>query len=470
MRADEKILALDATALGQRLRARELSPVEVAQAYLARIEATEPRLNAYITVTAETALEQARAAEREIAAGRWRGPFHGVPVALKDLLYTKGIRTTGGSKVLDDFVPDFDATAWARLKAAGAVLLGKLNMHEFAMGGTSDNPHYGTVHNPYDTRRIPGGSSGGSAAAVVAKSALATLGTDTLGSIRLPAALCGCVGLKPTYGRVSRFGVIADGYSLDHVGPITRSVRDAALMLNVIAGHDPNDATSSHRPVPDFTAGLDANLRGIRVGVLRELTDWVDADIAAGFDRAIAILAGLGARIEPVSVPALHLGLAATFVIARAEGLDYHGGWLGERQDRYGQATRRLLEGAMTIPALAYIRACKARAAIAREVERALDGRSALVAPTTAIAAPEIGQETVAAPDGSRAPVVKKLVPLTAPFDATGHPALAVPSGVTPAGLPLSIQIIGRAFDEASVLSLGHAFEAARGPMPEPAI
>ena len=265
MTTASELLALDVAALGAKLRSRELSPVEVTRAYLDRIKATEPKLNAYVTVTAESALEQARAAEREIAAGRWRGPFHGVPIALKDLMYTKGIRTTAGSKILSEFVPDFDATVWTRLREAGAILLGKLNLHEFACGGTSKSSNFGAVHNPYATDRIPGGSSGGSAAAIVARSALATLGTDTRGSIRVPAALCGCVGLKPTYSRVSRFGVFPLAYTLDHVGPITRTVRDAALMLNVIAGHDPNDSTSSRRPVPDFAAQLDGNLKGTKI-------------------------------------------------------------------------------------------------------------------------------------------------------------------------------------------------------------
>src|SRR6266851_1799076 len=237
----------------------------------------DEQLLAYITVTPQVAREAAHKAESEIAAGNWRGPFHGVPVALKDLCYTKGILTTGGSKILDEFVPDFDCTVWARLRDAGAVLLGKLNLHEFASGATSTNPHWGTCRNPYNLERVPGGSSGGSAAAIVAGMAAATIGTDTGGSIRIPAAFCGCVGLKQTWSRVSRYGVLPLSDSLDHAGPITRSVRDAALMLQVIAGHDPNDPTSSSEPVPDYAAALGRDLKGVRRGIISELA----RDIAA---------------------------------------------------------------------------------------------------------------------------------------------------------------------------------------------
>ncbi|HYA34535.1 MAG TPA: amidase, partial [Candidatus Binataceae bacterium] len=252
--ASNEILEFDAFELSQKIRNRQLSPVEVTQAYIGRIAELDEHLRSYITVTHDEALAAAKRAEDDISARRSRGPFHGVPVALKDLLYTRGIRTTGGSKILADFVPDFDATAWTRLEAQGAVLLGKLNLHEFAYGVTSSNPHWGIARNPYALDRIPGGSSGGSAAAIVARTAPITIGSDTGGSIRIPAALCGCVGLKPTWSRVSRHGVIPLAYTMDHVGPITRTVRDAAMMLNVIAGHDPADSTSSREPVPDYTA------------------------------------------------------------------------------------------------------------------------------------------------------------------------------------------------------------------------
>src|SRR5690348_13309745 len=269
MANSNELLSFSVAELAEKFRSRELSPVEVTDAYLARIEQTEARLHAYITVTVEEARSSARDAEAEIMAGRWRGPFHGIPVALKDLCNTKGILTTSASRALADHVPDHDATVWARLAAQGAVLLGKLNMHEFACGGTAATA-WGTTLNPSDPERIPGGSSSGSAAAIVARSAAATIGSDTGGSIRIPAAFCGCVGLKQTWSRVSRYGVLPLADSLDHAGPITRSVRDAAMMLQVIAGHDPNDPTSSREPVPNFTSAIGHGLKGSRIGVIKQ--------------------------------------------------------------------------------------------------------------------------------------------------------------------------------------------------------
>src|SRR5579863_4809791 len=264
-----ELLSFDVATLGEKIRTREISPVELTEAYLERIDQFRERLLAYITVNRDDARDAARKHETEIAGGNWRGPFHGVPIALKDLCYTRGVLTTGGSKILAAFVPDFDCTVWARLREAGAILLGKLNLHEFAAGVTNTNPHWGICRNPYNLEHIPGGSSGGSGAAIAARTAAATIGTDTGGSIRIPAAFCGCVGMKATWSRVSRYGVMPLSDSLDHTGPITRTARDAALMLNVIAGHDPNDATSSREPVPDYTSRLGGDLKGLRVGVIR---------------------------------------------------------------------------------------------------------------------------------------------------------------------------------------------------------
>src|SRR5216684_7392062 len=318
MAKQDELLNLDIVALSEHFRARELSPVEVTEAYLKRIEETEQRLHAYVTVTADVARNSARDAEKEIIAGRWRGPFHGVPVALKDLCNTRGILTTSGSKVLKDNVPDHDSTLWARLAAQGAVLLGKLNMHEFACGGTAATA-WGTTLNPYDPERIPGGSSSGSAAAIIAGSAAATLGSDTGGSIRIPAAFCGCVGLKQTWSRVSRYGILPLSDSLDHVGPITRSVRDAAAMLQVIAGHDPNDPTSSSEPVPDYAAALGRDLKGVRVGIISELARDIAAEVAQSFDGAMRTLGRLGAIVDEVSIPSIDDASAVALNIMYAE-------------------------------------------------------------------------------------------------------------------------------------------------------
>jgi aspartyl-tRNA(Asn)/glutamyl-tRNA(Gln) amidotransferase subunit A len=460
-KADE-ILNLDVVGLATKLRSRELSPVEVTDAYLDRIAATEKRLCAYITVTAELARAAARRAEREIAAGNWRGTFHGIPVALKDLCCTSGIPTTAGSKVLADYVPDYDATVWTRLAAAGAILLGKLNMHEFACGGTAKTA-WGTTLNPYDPDRIPGGSSSGSGAAIVAHSAAATLGSDTGGSIRIPAAFCGCVGLKQTWSRVSRYGILPLADSLDHVGPITRSVRDAAAMLQVIAGYDPNDPTSSREPVPNYSAALGRDLKGVRVGIVLELSCDVTDQVARALDGAMRTLRNLGAAVDEVSIPSIDGAPAAAMTIMYAEALEYHERWFAERQQDYGRGVRRLLEAAAALPATAYIRSQRARAQTTAEAMRALEGRDVLATPACMTAPLKIAE----AREGKIG--LAQLIRHTAPFNVTGQPALAIPTGIGADGAPLAIQIVGRPFDELSVLRVADAYERARGALEPPA-
>ena len=468
MSASDDLLALDVAALSTRLRSREISPGELTEAYLDRIGAIDGKLRTYITVTAEVARAAAKTAEAEITAGKWRGPFHGVPVAIKDLLYTRGIRTTGGSKILAGFIPDHDSTVWKRLAGAGAVLLGKLNLHEFAYGISSTNPHWGTVRNPYGLDRIPGGSSGGSAAAIVARMAAATIGTDTGGSIRIPAALCGCVGLKPTFSRVSRYGVMPLAQTLDHVGPITRTVRDAALMLGVIAGHDPDDSTSSRNPVPNYTAALDNDIAGLRIGVIRELNHGLSNDVARSFNAALKQLAAMGAAVEEVSAPAIETASVATTVVMLAEALEYHENWIRTRPNDYGADVRGLLEMGMGIPATSYVRMQRARAAVLADTLRAMENQDVLVAPGSAIAAPRIGEATIQVDGGASMDTVQAIIRFTSPFNATGQPALAIPTGLSTDRLPLSMQIVGRPFDELSVIRIADAYERARGPLPAP--
>jgi aspartyl-tRNA(Asn)/glutamyl-tRNA(Gln) amidotransferase subunit A len=460
MSKSEELLAFDATALAEKFRARELSPVEVADVYLARIEATEPRLHAYVSVTADLARESARQAEAEIMAGGWRGPFHGVPIALKDLCNTRGILTTSGSRVLAKNIPDFDCTVWARLSAQGAVLLGKLNMHEFACGGTAAT-HWGTTLNPYAPERVPGGSSSGSAAAIVARSAAATIGSDTGGSIRIPAAYCGCVGLKQTWSRVSRYGILPLADSLDHVGPITRTVRDAALMLGVIAGYDPDDPTSSREPVHDYTQCLGRDIKGIRVGVIRELQNGLSDDVARGFDSAVQQLGALGAAVDEVSIPSIEAGSAAALNIIWGEALEYHQEWIRTRTNDYGRGVRRMLEMAMTLPLTAYIRALRARAVILGEALRALERCDVLATPTCATPPPTIDEARA-----SSATALAEVIRYTGPFNLTGQPALAVPIGIAQRNAPISMQIVGKPFDEPTVLRVADAYERARGPLP----
>lgn len=468
--AANDILAFDAFELSQKIRDKRLSPLEVTQAYIARIAEIDERLRSYITVTHDEAFAAAKRAEEEINAGRWRGAFHGVPVALKDLLYTRGIRTTGGSKILADFVPDFDATAWTRLEARGAVLLGKLNLHEFAYGVTSSNPHWGIARNPYALDRIPGGSSGGSAAAIVARTAPITIGSDTGGSIRIPAALCGCVGLKPTWSRVSRHGVIPLAYTMDHVGPITRTVRDAAMMLNVIAGHDPADSTSSREPVPDYLANLGAGVKGIRIGVVTDLMTGLSDDVANAFRRALDTLKSLGASYDNVSMPSIAMAGVVNGTITWAEALEYHETWMRERPQDYGTDVRRLLEIGMMTTGVAYVRAQRARAKMLAEALSALESHDVLVAPGSAITAPKIGGARILDDAPADYDLVRDILRFTAPFDCTGQPAIAIPTGVGADGLPVSMQIIGRPFDEATVLRVAAAYESARPAMPSPSI
>src|SRR5215469_5585570 len=454
------LLDFDVAALAQKLRAKEISPVELTEAYLDRIEAIDERIASYMKVTADTARAMARAAEQEIGAGKWRGPFHGVPIGLKDLCYTRGILTTGGSKILSDFVPDFDSTVWTRLSAAGAVLLGKLNLHEFAYGATTNNPHWGACHNPYDLSRIPGGSSGGSGAAIVARTAAATIGTDTGGSIRIPAACCGCVGLKQTWSRVSRYGVMPLSDSLDHTGPITRTARDAALMLNVIAGYDPNDATSSREPVADYAAGLGGDLKGMRIGVIRELTTGVSEPVTSAFNAAVKQFGALGATVDEVSIPSFVEGAKVTMVVLMAEALQFHEQWMRERPQDYGHDVRSLIETSMAITAVNYVRAQRERNLMLAEALNAREKNAVLLAPSQAIPAPRIEDRSY--------DLVENLVRFTGPFNATGQPSLSIPTGLSKEGLPLSMQIIGKPFDEVTVLQVADAYERARGPLPQP--
>ena len=466
-----ELLSFDVATLGDHLRRKAIAPVELTDAYLDRIEQLDPKLRCYITVTADRARATAKQAEREIVAGNWRGPFHGVPIGLKDLCSTKHIRTTGGSKILADHVPDFDCTVWSRLADAGAILLGKLNLHEFAAGATNTNQHWGTCRNPYNVDRIPGGSSGGSGAAIVARMAAATIGTDTGGSIRIPAAFCGCVGMKPTYSRVSRYGVLPLADSLDHAGPITRSVRDAALMLQVIAGHDPNDATSSREPVPHYAAACGRDIKGMRVGVVKELTSGLSSEVAASFNGALAQLRDLGAEVIEVSIPAIaHIaGISST--ITFVEAAEYHQAWMRTRADDYGIDVRRALEAGMLTPGVLYVRAQRARSVMLAQAMAALERCAVLVAPTTAILAPCIDVGARARmPNGDPVDMVAAVLRFTAPFNVTGQPALALPTGLSADGLPLSMQVIGRPFDEATVFQVASAYEAARGELPPPQI
>ena len=441
-----------------RIRAKDVSPVEVTEATLERIERLNPTLNAFITVMAESALAEARSAAGEIAAGNYRGPLHGVPIGVKDLCATKGMRTTAGSKILADWMPDEDSTVVRKLREAGAVIAGKTHMHEFAFGATGLNEHFGPARNPWDTGRITGGSSSGSGAAVAAGLCYAALGSDTGGSIRIPASLCGTVGIKQTYGRVSLRGVVPLAWSLDHVGPLARTVRDCALVLNAIAGYDPNDPTSADAPVEDWADGIDGGLSGLRIGV-PEAFAYGDtaADVAAVVGEAIATLERLGAQLVPLDLPVLNDYLAAVAPVLLAEAAAYHKESRARRPDDFGAEVRARIQLALEIKAADYIHAARMR----DEARRTCD--EVLLSDVDLLAMPATRATAVTIEEAEAEDPTLGLTRLTAPFNLSGQPAISVPCGFTEAGLPVGLQLVGRRFDERTVLRAAHAFESESG-------
>lgn len=440
------------------LRNGDYSALELTEAYLRRIEAHNPAINAYITVTADRARDDARRATEEMAAGNVRGPLHGIPIAHKDLYETAGIRTTGGSKIHADYIPTADCTVVRKLREAGTILLGKLNTHEYAYGVTTNNPHYGPTRNPWDLDRIPAGSSGGSGAAVAAALAAAATGSDTGGSIRMPASLCGVVGLKPTFGRVSKAGVLPLSFRFDHTGPLTRTVEDAALMLNAMAGYDPRDPNTVRMPVADATADLGLGLQGLRIGVPRAyFFDQLEDDIAASVETAIGELRRLGADVRDVAIPGVAEGLGGTFTYVLAEAQQIHAQSLRERSEDFGIDVLEILTSYTpgTDDLLTGLRACDALAASMRQVLETVD---VLLTPSTPITAVRIGQELVRYGNVEES-VLGAMIRLTAPFNTTHLPALSLPCGFDRSGLPIGLQLAGRPFDEATVLRVGHAYE-----------
>lgn len=457
---------------GALLRKRQVSSVELTRESLKRIERHQPRLNAFVTVTPERALEYARKMDEELARGRSRGPLHGIPVAVKDVFCTKGVRTTCGSALFADFVPEHDAAVVERLEAAGAVLAGKTSLHELAYGITSNNPHFGAVHNPWDTGRIPGGSSGGSGAAVAAGMVFMALGTDTGGSIRIPASFCGVVGLKPTTGRVSRYGVLPLDFTLDHVGPLTRRVRDAAVTLDVLAGHDPRDESSSRVPVRDHLPDGRASIRGLRVGVPENFYfDRLDPEVDKAARAMVQIASELGAEIVGVRVPDIEAINTIGRVILLVEASAVMARYLDERQ-KFGRDVLALLDQGRLIAAADYVNAQRLRRLQRHEFAEIWRQADCLLVPTTPTAAPEIGQTEVPL-GGKNEDVRLASTRLVRALNVLGVPALSMPCGVTAGGLPIGLQIVGPPFREDRVLLVGAALEDAAGihdrkpPLPE---
>jgi aspartyl-tRNA(Asn)/glutamyl-tRNA(Gln) amidotransferase subunit A len=448
------------------VRARKISPVELTQECLSRIERLDPKLNAFITVTADAALAQAHAAESEIQHGNWKGPLHGIPIGLKDILDTANVRTTAASGVFKDRIPAQDADVVRRLRAAGAVFLGKLNLHEFAYGGSSAISYFGAVHNPWDYSCSSGGSSGGSAAAVAARLCYAAIGTDTGGSIRQPASYCGIVGLKPTYGRVSTSGVIPLSWSLDHVGPMTRTVTDAVLVLRVIAGYDSQDSASTNAPVPDYAATIAAPTSSLRVGIPRAyFYDQLHPEIEAAMEAALTVLKALSASqqdVAPLATDGSYSFWSDPYgVVFRAEAYAYHKEHLERSPELYQPATLKRLRAGAEVTAGKYIQSRRELEQIRRSVGQLFQNVDLLITPTVQIPPCTI-TELEADLDMARAKELSMLHN-TRPFNVCGLPTISVPCGFTPSSLPVGLQITGRAGDEATVCRLAYAYEQATG-------
>jgi len=442
--------------LAQRFRRRDVSPVEITQQCLRRIENINPRLNAFITVMAESALAEARGAEEEISRGRWRGPLHGIPLALKDLIDTAGVRTTSASALHKNRVPTEDAEVVRRLREAGAVIVGKNNLHEFAYGGSSLVSYFGDIHNPWDVNRIAGGSSGGSAACVAVGMACAAIGTDTAGSIREPAALCGCVGLKPTYGRVSSRGVIPLSASLDHVGPIAASVEDAATVLQAIAGYDRDDITTAEVFVVDYVSILKEGAKNLRVGVPRaQFFDDLDPEVASAMEHALMGIATLVARIKDD----VKIDVPTDRTLQAAESFAFHAENVTKNPELYQTETLRRIRTGEKVTAAEYMQRRRELEVARRNVRDVFADVDLLVTPATPIPAPTIA-ELRASPEALR-PAELKLLRNTRPFNVWGLPAISVPCGFTQSGMPIGLQIAGPHWREDLVLRLAHAYEQA---------
>ncbi|MBK5274076.1 MAG: Asp-tRNA(Asn)/Glu-tRNA(Gln) amidotransferase subunit GatA [Desulfuromonadales bacterium] len=465
--------------LHSKLKSKEVSSVEATGAMLARIESVEPQIGSFITVTPGQAMADAEAADKRIASGEM-DLLTGIPLALKDIFLTEGIRTTCGSRILSNFVPPYSATAYEKLKEQGVVLLGKLNQDEFAMGSSNESSAFGMVRNPWDTTRIPGGSSGGSASAVAARQATATLGTDTGGSIRQPASHCGCVGLKPTYGRVSRYGVIAYASSLDQVGPLTRDVTDCAIMLGALAGHDPKDSTSVNTPVPDYAAALTGDVKGLRIGLPKEyFIEGLDPDVQTAMSQAIETYRRMGAEFVDISLPHTDYAVATYYLIATAEASSnlarYDGVRFGHRAEEaanlldmyvksrsqgFGvEVKRRIMIGTYALSSgyydAYYVKAQKVRTLIMRDFIRAFEGVDVILTPVAPTPAFKIGEKV-------NDPLQMYLSDIfTIPVNLAGTCALSVPAGFSADGLPIGLQLIGKPFGEETILRAAHAFEQA---------
>lgn len=458
----DDICALGLTAAAEAIAARRITATTATEACLARIDAWQPALNAFITLDAEGALAAAHAADAALADGARPGPLHGVPLAHKDMFYRAGRPSTGGSAIRRDFVPDETATVLNRLDAAGAIDLGTLNMAEFAAGPTGHNVHFGDCRNPWNTDHITGGSSSGSGAGVAARLFFGALGSDTGGSVRLPAAACGITGIKPTWGRISRFGCLPRAWSLDCMGPLVRSARDAARMLGVLAGPDPRDPTASPLPVPDYEAGIAAGIAGMRIGVPRgAYREGVSAEVDAAHEESLAVLRALGAEIVDIALPDFAPLQDLGNILSKSEAAAAHLDWMLSRPDAYSPQVHSRTQGGMHVPAALYLRALARRGAVLQDfAARVFDKADMLHAPIIPVPVPTRAETDVQ--DAANVPaMVGALTRFTRPFNYLGLPSLALPCGFSGNGLPIAFQLVGRPFAEARLLQAGHAYQEA---------
>lgn len=462
MSAVADLTELSLADVGSRIARGELGPVEVVEATLRRIAEVDERLNSYVRVSGEQAIAAARAAEGAIEAGYHLGPLHGVPIALKDLVGVRGEVSSAGSKILQDHVPEADATIAARLRAAGAIFVGRLNMHEFAYGVTTDNPHYGAARNPWDTGRTPGGSSGGSGAAVAARLCYGAVGTDTGCSVRLPAAFNGIAGLRPSIGRVSNHGITPLAWTLDTAGPMCRTVEDCALMLAAMAGHDPYDRQTASVPVPDYRAELDRGLDGIRIVLLEDFSlSGLQEGVEDAVKAAVECLEAAGARVREVPMGNLEPSVSALLTVDIAEPSAYHAAWLRERPTDYGDDVRALLEAGELYLATHYIQAQRYRTVLRDQFAEVLRDADAILTPTVPFTAPPVGATEVELDSGEVLDIITAVMRYNALPPLTGMPALSVPCGFSADGLPVGMQLVGGAFGEAMLLRIGHAYQQA---------
>lgn len=455
------ILNLPITTLSNLIRTGEVSPVALIGSTFTEIDKHNPRLNAFTALCREESFEAAKQAEREIDDGQIRGALHGIPVAIKDIIHVAGTPTTCGSKFFSVNPSQPDATVTARLKAAGAIIVGKTNLHEFAYGVTSENPHFGATPNPWDTSRVAGGSSGGSAAAVVAGFCGGALGTDTGGSVRIPAAMCGAVGLKPTYGRISVKGVVELAQSLDCVGPICRRVEDAAVMMNVLAGYDRGDVHSENHPVPDYIEALSDSVGGMRAGVPRQhCFENLHSDVENNVAEAIEVLAKLGVEVVELDLPSITDAHEATLTILMAEASHFHQRRLAENRADFGLDVREILENGQKFSAADYVTAVRSREHTRREFEKAFEAVNFILTPTAPVPAPL--RSMLDTSDGSDSNLIRpRLTQNTRIFNLLGLPAISVPCGFTNENLPVGLQIVGRWWAEEQLLRIAHAYEQA---------